>query len=253
MIETGCIGAGAKGPGTDGALLWASAPADLTIAPEEIHIWQAFLDPGSKNVQAVWKNLSPDEMLRAGRFRFVQDAGWFIAARGTLRLILSRYLEVAPGSIRFRYEKGGKPRLDDAFCKTHIQFNLSRSEGLALFALTRKRPVGVDVEYVRHLEEMESIVGQFFSEKKRALFAKLPEDEKREKFFEWWTLAEALSKALGDGLASDTGRLDAPPAYGDWTTRTICPAPGFAGAVAAEGQGAQIRCWQWRNPDSFIP
>jgi 4'-phosphopantetheinyl transferase len=242
-------------------LSWDMPPLQLQLSREDIHIWRASLDLPSKRVQEINKNLSSDERLRAELFCFERDRNRFIAARGILRQILTCYLSVEPSAIRFCYEKNGKPRLQNTICKTGIQFNLSHSEGLALYVFSRGHEVGVDVEFMREISEMEQIVEQFFSVSERNFFGRLPTRKKQETFFNWWTRKEAFAKAIGEGLSYPLGSFDATLADGNtlessgisedsderprWSMLDVRPAEEFAGAVVVGGNGWNVQSWQW--------
>ena len=75
--------------------------------------------------------------MRAKRFFNAKDRKHFIMRHGILRNILGRYLHVKPDSLLFSYGKYGKPALADTFGRGTICFNMSYSEGLALYAFTR--------------------------------------------------------------------------------------------------------------------
>ena len=241
---------------------WCTPPPRLSLSGQDLHVWRAFLDLPGRSIQDLKGSLSIDERMKAENFHFERDRSRFIAARGILRLILSSYLSVEPGTIQFCYEEGGKPRLHRAFCDTGIQFNLSHSEGLALYVFTRDHEVGVDVEYMREISEMGQIVEQFFSVRERAFFATSPSNEKREMFFSWWTRSEALMKAAGEGLSYPIDNSSGIPTIGEsvgssgrgdakegprWSTWAVRPAERFAGAVVAEGEGWDVQYWQWQD------
>ena len=241
--------------------LWNTPPTQLLLSTDVVHIWRVGIDLPNKRVQEFKGILSIDERMKADRFRFEQDKSRFIAAHGILRRILACYLSIEPGAIRFCYEKAGKPRLQNAFGMTGIQFNLSHSEGLAFYVFVEGHEVGVDVEYMREISEMEQIVEQFFSVRERAFFGTLPASEKQETFFNWWTRKEAFTKATGEGLSYSLDRfhVSAEPGksvgllrtVGDakegprWSIWDVKPGKEFAGAVVAEGEGWDVQCWQW--------
>ena len=242
---------------------WNEPPTHPLLSRQEVHIWRAFLEVPSQSVQKLKGSLSIDERMKAERFSFERDRNQFIAARGILRLILGCYLSIEPGAIQFCYDKNGKPRLQNAFGKTGVQFNLSHSEGLAMYVFTKDHEVGVDIEYMLDMPESKEIVEQFFSVRERVIFDTLPTSEKQETFFNWWTRKEAFTKAVGTGLSYPLDSFDALLAerksvdslviLGDvqggprWTIWDVRPAEEFAGAVAVEGRGRDIQCWQWQN------
>ena len=102
-----------------------------------------------------------------------------------------------PDQLQFCYGKNGKPALVRKWGKGNINFNLSHSEGLALYVFTRDREIGVDIEHIRDIPEMDQIAARFFSVRENAVFRALPESKKKEAFFSCWTRKEAFIKALG--------------------------------------------------------
>ena len=240
---------------------WNAPPTQPLFLRKDVHIWRAGLDLPGKNIEKLRETLASDERIRADHFRFERDRSRFIAARGILRLIISRYLSVEPGAIRFIYAKEGKPKLQKALGKTGIQFNLSHSEGLALYVFAWNREVGIDIEYMREISQIEQIVEQFFSVRERVLFGALPLREKKETFFNWWTRKEAFIKAVGEGLSyplwefdaalAEEKSLDSSTILGGaqegpgWSMWDVRPADGFTGAVVVKGRGWDVHCWQW--------
>ncbi len=72
--------------------------------------------------------------------------------------------------LRFEYTKYGKPSLIKEFGGSALSFNLSHSKGVALFAFTIGRDLGIDVEWIRADVAEEQIAEHFFSDQEvRAL------------------------------------------------------------------------------------
>jgi 4'-phosphopantetheinyl transferase len=230
------------------------------LATDEIHIWCASLDQPVSRFQRL---LSMDEIMRAEQYHFEEDRKRFIICRGILRTILGYYLDVEPGRFQFCYGKNKKPALSDIFVKGEIRFNLSHSEGLALYAFTRDREIGVDIEHIRDIPEIEKIAERFFSERENAVIRVLPKSKKKEAFFNCWTRKEAFIKATGDGLSWPLDRFDVSLVPGEparlqriegdsraasqWYIEDLKPAPGFAAACAVKGRIGRVRCWQWSD------
>ncbi|MFN2456343.1 MAG: 4'-phosphopantetheinyl transferase superfamily protein, partial [Pyrinomonadaceae bacterium] len=78
--------------------IWKGAPARPSIAGAEAHVWRANLNQESSNMRALHATLSPDEQERASKFHFQKDQHHYIVARGVLRDILSRYLDMCARS-----------------------------------------------------------------------------------------------------------------------------------------------------------
>ena len=133
--------------------LWRLPPDTLSLLDNEVHVWRASLGLPAELIQQWSQLLSADEWQRAERFHFERDRSRFIAGRSILRTILSRYLPLAPGQIEFCYGPHGKPALSGACGDQSLCFNLSHSADMALYAVTRDRQIGVDIEQVRPVKQ----------------------------------------------------------------------------------------------------
>lgn len=243
--------------------LWSPAPKDLMVADNEVHVWRAGLELSSSQVQRLRCILTDDELDRANRFSFEIDRQRFIAARGTLRSILSRYITIYPGHLRFYYNQYGKPFLAPEFNSTLLNFNLSHSGSMALYAITRNMEIGVDVEGVRSDFENEEIAERFFSVNEVAILRTIPTEKKLEAFYNCWTRKEAYIKAHGKGLSLPLDSFDVsfapweppallitkdePPERSLWTLLDLQPGPGYMGALAVKGIGCRFRYWEWNQ------
>lgn len=143
--------------------------------------------------------LSSDEKERANRFRFDHLQKSFVVARGALRVLLGRYLGVSPASVQFIYGAAGKPGLTEP---VSLQFNASHSGGLAVFAFTAGCEIGVDVEQIRPMPDMQNIADRFFCAEEAAELMTLSGNQRTHAFFLCWTRKEAYIKATGEGLSA---------------------------------------------------
>ncbi len=237
--------------------VWLPQLSDLRLADNEVHLWRAWLEQPTIRLRLLYRLLSVDERHRAGRFRFDLDRNRFIARRGLLRVILGRYLDLKPASIRFGYGPNGKPFLEDACNRDELTFNLSHSKELAIYAITRKRKIGVDVERLRPIPESDRIVADLYSSTARR------PDQPAEAFLNWWTRHEAYLKASGNGLGrpmdlTDYTMLEEPPPRSsttnddseekvDWSFQTFTAAPAHTGTIVAEGMDWSLVCLEWPN------
>jgi 4'-phosphopantetheinyl transferase len=243
--------------------IWVPGPVEPKLSDHEVHLWRASLDNTPSDLPALEEAISADERTRANRFCFERDKKRYIIGRAILRMILSRYLRIEPKQLSFRYGSRGKPSLADATATENLHFNLSHSHELALYAVSRGREVGVDLEYLRPVPEAAEIAARFFSTQERAIFRALPESKKREAFFNCWTRKEAYIKAVGDGLARPLDQISVtlrpgeparllnlegdPQRASGWSLRELTPGEGYVAAVAAEGQNWSLAFWQWES------
>ena len=244
-----------------------SVPAGSSLLEDVIHVWSTELDAPDSRWAA---SLDADEAARARRFHFEHDRRHYTAARGCLRLLLGRYLDVPSGAVRFSYGTHGKPQLADA--SRDIRFNVSHSHGRALLAFTRGRDVGIDLEAGARLgDDWPGLVRRVFSTREQAELAALPVEQKRLAFLNGWTRKEAYLKATGlgitEGLQSIEVTLDPaqPPALRHprgrggttparpWTIRMICarmkPSPPRSSTRAAvrPSSGSTWKAWTFAD------
>lgn len=207
---------------------------------DAVHVWQAPLDQPPIPPAQLERMLTPDELARAERYRHPRTQAQFVVVRGLLRVLLGQYLDEAPERVLIGYAPDGKPTLGTA-----LEFNVSHTSGLALFAVSR-RPVGVDVEAVREMANATGLVGRFFAAAEREQFEQLPDEVRTAGFFRGWTCKEAVLKGIGCG-ARDLDRcivdLDprGPPrivgpaeTVGNWDVQCWEPMAGYVAAVAGE-------------------
>lgn len=240
---------------------WDTAPQRLLLKSDDVDVWRASLNLDASRVRSFLNILAPDELSRANRFHFTKDHDHFVVARGALRTILSRYLETDPASLRFSFNSYGKPALTDDSGGDTLRFNVSHSKNLALFAFTRQRDIGVDIEYLREDFDGLEIAGNYFSPGEVATLRALPAELQRRAFFNCWTRKEAYIKAHGEGLSMPLDEFDVSLAPGEtvallrtapdpdeaarWSLLELHPGPDYVAALAVEGAGWRLRCWQF--------
>lgn len=272
---------------------WATPPGTLLLGDGEVHVWRAWLDLPQSGIQALEQTLSDDERVRAQRFRFLKDRTHFIAARGLLRAILGRYLLKEPQALSFSYNAYGKPALAEipesigtyppgqpwatsvecGFIQHGVaptasgrpkeespSFNVTHAQGMALYAITRGRAIGVDLEYIQRQMEWESVAEHFFSPKEVSMLRAVPPDMRHIAFFNCWTRKEAYIKARGMGLSLaldqfDVSLIPGEPAallgireegqdISNWSLYDLYPGNDYVAALALEGYISSLRCWQ---------
>jgi len=243
---------------------WGFPPATIILGRNEVHVWRASLDEFSPQRDNFLRTLAAEEQTRAERFYFQIDSERFINAHGILRAILGLYLNRAPECLSFCYSSYGKPALTRESGGDAIRFNMSHSRGVALYAVTRDREIGVDLEFIRSDLEVEQIAERFFSRSEIAALRALPTDLQKYAFFLCWTRKEAYIKARGEGLSLPLNQFDVSLIPGEpaellstqpdsneavgWSLKELTLGPGYVAALAVEGSGWTVSCWQWPRP-----
>ena len=178
---------------------WQEPPANLALGADEVHVWRASLNQPHLTLQYLNGLLASEERERAARFHFERHRSHFIASRGLLRVILGRYLNLAPERLQFKYSPYGKPFLRDDCGGEWLRFNVSHSGELALYAFSRGRELGIDIEEIRTNIEHQQIASHFFSKQEVDALQALPAHLQEEAFFLCWTRKEAYIKGIGEG------------------------------------------------------
>jgi 4'-phosphopantetheinyl transferase len=208
------------------------------LEPDTVHVWTTDCDAESGHRAHRVASTTGEERERAARFHRREDGERFLFAHGTLRLVLADYLRCDPLALRFGAHANGKPFVEGA----NIEFNLSHSGALALIAVARGRRVGVDVEQVRPMSDLERIAGRVCTPGELATLAGLAESQRDRAFLAMWARKEALAKATGEGIGGVFRDARDAPADPDveWTLADLSDLPGYVACVAAEGVGWRI-------------
>lgn len=219
----------------------------LSCGDDDLHVWTIDLAVGATALDGLRSVLSCDELERADRFYSEIDRSRFVAARGSLRNILSLYTGVDAAAITFDYGDFGKPTLArGSGGDSDIQFNLSHSCDVALCAIARGREVGIDVEEIRQDVSVERVAAQFFLPAERRLLATVANSA--ETFTRIWVRKEAYLKATGRGIGADLRGLPDMSAKTDgngiitviergasWAIQDVPASSGYCAAVATPG------------------
>jgi 4'-phosphopantetheinyl transferase len=221
----------------------------------EVHVWAIRLRGSNDLVEHCLTMLTKEELERAERFRFQHLRRTFILSHGCVRILLAQYAAVSWTDLRFGYKRHGKPYVSSP--PTDLCFNQSDSGDLAVFAFAIGCELGVDVEAIRSLAEIEDLARRFFSPEELVDFLSLPSALRRAAFFAAWTRKEAYLKAVGAGLnlRLDAFRVTLLPdeearllhiggnsqAADSWHIHAYSPADGYVGALAYKGRRRNVR------------
>jgi 4'-phosphopantetheinyl transferase len=219
---------------------------DWSLKKTRIDIWHIRLHV-ENSIEA--SMLSEEEQQRAERFYFKRHQRRYINAHSALRLILSRYLGIAPEGLIFHAGVKGKPRVDNA---VGLEFNLSHSKDTALLAVGHTYPLGIDVEHFSSRPYC-GIGGHLFSEKENQLINAVIPSLQPLAFFNIWSQKEALIKACGLGLSYPTQSFDVPIFSQSsqtivdalhqrtWQMKTFMPSVGCCAALCYDENVSEIR------------
>ncbi len=220
----------------------------------EVHVWPLHLTASDVVNYAYRTFLSPEEVARAGRFSFEHLRRSYEVSQGALRLLLAHYLACRPGDVGFTLGPRGKPAVLGG---SRVHFNMAHSGGLALYAFTKDCEIGIDVEEVRPIPQLQEIAAHCFCPAEVSELLSIDDTSARyEAFFRCWTRKEAFVKALGDGLylPLDQFQVTLSPAdvtrfvhigndvsaACEWTLQHLDPAPRYVGALAYKSKARRV-------------
>jgi 4'-phosphopantetheinyl transferase len=181
--------------------------------------------------------LPPEEQARRRRFHHAADQDRFLAGRLLARAALARHLGCAPADVRLVLSPAGRP---EAAHQAAAPFSLAHSGRLVALAIGGAR-VGVDVEEAARLHDPIALAASVLTTTEREHLARATDTKAC--FLRYWTLKEAYTKALGEGLRIDPKTigftLANPPSLDPpdptWHFAEYAPLPGYALALAWQG------------------
>lgn len=216
----------------------------ISPAPRCTVWWAAPIAPDT--APALVGLLDDLERDRLARFRRPADRARYLTAHALARLVLAPLTGVAPGALAFdRTCRCGAPHGKPVLAGGP-GFSFSHAGDLVGVAVRPDGPVGLDVEQVRAVADLDSVAEHVRSPAERARGA-----VDTAGFFRLWTRKEALVKATGDGLGSPMTAITlatGDPAVEEWTgpgappgpmwLHDLAPAPDHPAAVAGPGAHA---------------
>jgi 4'-phosphopantetheinyl transferase len=141
--------------------------------------------------------LAPAEVRDAEKIQSPVLRERFIVSRGLRRKVLMTCLGKPSEHLSFIEQDGCKPRLADS---SGWDFNISHAGNYVALAV-RRGNVGIDLELIREVREMASLVLRYFHPDESRAWNALADGLRKEAFFVLWAAREAAMKCLGLGLA----------------------------------------------------
>ncbi len=169
------------------------------IAPIEV----CYLDltKASAAITMLWPLLSVTEKEKALAYRFANDRNRFILGRGAIRRWVGQRLNIKAEDLRIVENEYGKPMVSPEMNFAKIDFNISHSGDLIALALGTDRPIGIDIEQIRPLEESDQLTQQSFDANEKQLYFSANRNTRSRLFLNTFSQKEACLKQIGVGLS----------------------------------------------------
>lgn len=151
--------------------------------------------------------LSTDEARQAAGLSHAVLRARFVVSRGLRRKMMAEVLDRGFSGLHFIEGQGSKPRVVDG---DGWDFNLSHAGNYVALVVARVE-VGVDLEKIRPVRAMASLVARYFHPDEAGAWGALPPAAREEAFFVLWSAREAAMKCAGTGLARGLGQTRVDP------------------------------------------
>jgi len=144
--------------------------------------------------------LSGAESRKSSEIRDVQAEQLFCLRKGITRIILSGFLDIPPGELKYEYDINGKPFISSCGYED-FYFNISHSKEYLFVGITKNGHIGVDIEKVNPKLNHSLLAGSVFSPRELSLYDSYDKPDKLRSFYKAWVQKEAVGKALGMGIS----------------------------------------------------
>lgn len=186
----------------------------------ETTVFHVDLRPHAGHEAASLAWLDAAEQHRLQRFRIRGPGRRFSLCRAALRAVLAGRLACRNERITFEIrDDRGKPFAMVDGAPAPISFNVSHSGDHGLIAVAPRGRLGVDVEQRQPRRHMDLLIDTVFTEPERAVLTTAEGRDRTDLFLDFWTMKEALIKALGTGLSLDPATFEIPPVLQRGTKR----------------------------------
>ena len=172
-----------------------------------------------------WAWLDEEERARWQRYQHDGPRRRFALCRAALRAVLCSQLGCRNEQLAFGASDHGKPYAVVQGVAAPVSFNVSHSGAHGLIAFAAAGRLGVDVEERRAPRNLDGLISSVLGPDEQAELALAHGCRKLHLFFNFWTLKEALIKALGLGLALDMSRFEIPLAMRHGETTSLFQFP----------------------------
>ena len=164
---------------------------------DSVEVWHGIITADEALYESFLAVLDGDERRQADRFTNTLLHKRYVDAHGRGTHLLAETVKKAPEKIIINKTKQGKPFLADY---PEFAFNLSHSAEQLLVAVAWNCRVGVDVEHYKSRVNLIGLVNKCFAEAEMSYWNQLPDNEKNQAFYRFWTRKEAFVKATGHGI-----------------------------------------------------
>lgn len=192
----GLAGRPVRIPGPDGPwepVLAALAEHGAAVAYGMLGDWEPEASPDENRLRA----LIGRDWGRYRRFKHAKSRSRFVASRLLLKYTAAEVIASIPELIDLAYRPGGRPYLRGC---DQIDISLSHTDEILVVGVTQNGRIGVDVELADRAMLGLGIEEQVCTPYELRMLRSIAEGRRNAALVRLWTLKEAYSKAIGQGL-----------------------------------------------------
>jgi 4'-phosphopantetheinyl transferase len=236
---------------------------EYIVKENEIHIWDFNIEP-SENLAALYFNdLSEVEKNKSNEIKIKDVKYRSIISKVIAKNILSKYLGININQITFAYNKFGKPTIFPNINHFNLNFNISHSFHMGIIALTKQNLIGIDIERIIALKDMDDIINLCFNDYEINRLSCLRNPSKMMIFYKIWTGKEAFVKAIGQGLTFPLKNIafdfdndmginlkyikNYPDSLTKWKIYNFSPQENYTSTLAVKNDSIQIKRFKWNH------
>lgn len=232
----------------------------VNLTPEIVHIWIANLCSPQRELEPFYHILSEDEKEKTNSYQFRQHQTKYIITHGILRMLLAFYSNSDPEKLQYIYSSYGKPHL---WNNPEITFNISYSNEIGIFAFGFRQPIGIDIEYIRPMPDLQPMTDLLLSEAEKKHITNSSDLSGLNLFYKFWTRKEALVKAAGIGLSYPVRQISVSlekeevveipnvctekSGEGKWFVYELQNLKPYEGVLATKNQVREIHYFDWAS------
>ena len=181
-------------------MTWKPVSLPAAIKRDEVHLWLMSFRDLLKTIEEsrLAELLSIQERERAARLQHAGKRSFYMAGRAGLKVLVNAYTGCPVRKIRLEYGAKGKPAL--AGDSSWLKFNYSVSSGWALYAFSKGRELGIDLEMHPRNTNVQGLSRRILSSAERRRFDSIESSRRNAVILDFWTRKEAYGKLLGVGI-----------------------------------------------------
>lgn len=177
---------------------WTPASRPCVLEHDQLHLWLIATSDLSTSGAIAGCPLSEAEARRAARIADPGKRRLYANGRLGLRMLLEGYTGIPSEKIRLAFGTRGKPGLSEE--QGSLKFNYSVSCAYALYAFSRIRELGVDLEIHPRKINWKGLSGRILSDQELSGWNRVPHGKRNAAMMACWTRKEAYGKLLGVGI-----------------------------------------------------